>query len=343
MTTENAEKVLIQKATEVPETALHAFYETMWPSRAPFLKRHWRWLYRVGAYASMQGPWVAVLEGKVIGHAGQIPVTLRLDGKENDAIWFPDLGILPDYQGLGLGKRLTKVWMDACPLHMAFPNDQAERLFKKMGWSFSKDAVSLRVMLKPEAHPRFAKRPWVRAGAAIAGLMLRNYFRGRSLFGAKLEEEIPNGKKLEPFSSQEIPVLHVRRTPEFLKWRILDNPNAREFKILKLGGRENISALVRIFEREGYRRLHVMSLCGKSGRWNDFFAALMKWSLRQGIHHVWMVTSDPQIIPAAKSWFPFYNSCLQAFHADDKQKLAFLDSPSRLWECMDFEFDLLYC
>ena len=48
------------------------------------------------------------------------------------AIWFIDFAILPKFQGLGLGKVLTKAWMKICPNQITFCNDKSLKIFKKL-------------------------------------------------------------------------------------------------------------------------------------------------------------------------------------------------------------------
>lgn len=339
----NAE-LLIKKASEVPEDALKEFYSKMYPSRSVFLGRNWRWLYRAGRFDKIDGPWVAVLDGKVVGHAGQIPVYIKSKNEIKTGLWFPDLGILPELQGAGAGKKIVSAWMDSCSIHMAFPNDQAERMFRKLGWSFRYDTWSFRVMLHPENHLRI-KKMWYRPFVCMMGGLIRALYRVRTFAGAKIEKQDVSAENMEPFSDlKDISVLHVPRTSDFLRWRILENPNRKENFVFKFqkGNSENF-ALVRIFEREGYRRMHILSMVLADPKSADSFcASLTKWALENDIAHIWVMTSRKDILKTLRFWFPLKTVHCFAFHSAVKGEMEFLNSPECYWECLDFEFDLLY-
>ena len=126
----------IVPATGVPAPCLNAFYETMFPERAEFLKQHWRWLYRVAEYDWAPSPAVAVAEGRIVGHAGIIPVILRHQGEERRAMWLVDLAILPELQRQGLGMALTRALMEQCPIHLGFCNERSLGALLKCGFRF---------------------------------------------------------------------------------------------------------------------------------------------------------------------------------------------------------------
>ncbi|KPJ64118.1 hypothetical protein AMJ44_13335, partial [candidate division WOR-1 bacterium DG_54_3] len=104
------EKIQIKRATEVPEATLADFYREMYPNRAGFLKKHWRWLYRVGEFSESYPPLVALLEGKVIGHVAAIPIILKSGNHERFAAWGVDGGVLPPYRTCGIGSKLMQIW-----------------------------------------------------------------------------------------------------------------------------------------------------------------------------------------------------------------------------------------
>ena len=129
----------IRKASNVEEGALRRFYGDAFPGRAGFLSKHWRWLYRVGSFPGIE-PLVLVEGERVVGHAGAIPLTMSRLGQEATAIWFVDFSILPEFQGAGLGAKLTEAWMDLCPDRVTFCNDRSIRVFRKFGWRERYDA-----------------------------------------------------------------------------------------------------------------------------------------------------------------------------------------------------------
>ena len=85
---------------------LSEFYKQVFKSRYKTLTSNWKWWYRSN-YLGYE-PIVLVTDNKVVGHAGLIPVKIKIGKKILSAIWFVDFAVLPKYQSLGFGKILTK-------------------------------------------------------------------------------------------------------------------------------------------------------------------------------------------------------------------------------------------
>ena len=50
------------------------------------------------------------------------------------ATWFIDFAVLPEFQGSGIGKELTRRWMAVGLHHLTFCNPMSIAIFKKFGW-----------------------------------------------------------------------------------------------------------------------------------------------------------------------------------------------------------------
>ena len=115
---------------------LSDFYKKVFKSRYKTLTNHWKWWYRSN-YLGYE-PIILIADNKVVGQAGLISVKIQIEKEILPAIWFIDFAVLPEYQGLGLGKILTKEWMNICPNQITFCNDHSLSIFKKFGWSADK-------------------------------------------------------------------------------------------------------------------------------------------------------------------------------------------------------------
>ena len=115
---------------------LSEFYKKVFKNRYKTLTNHWKWWYRSN-YLGYE-PIILIIDNKVVGQAGLIPVKIQIEKEILPAIWFVDFAVLSEYQGLGLGKILTKEWMNICPNQITFCNDHSLSIFKKFGWSADK-------------------------------------------------------------------------------------------------------------------------------------------------------------------------------------------------------------
>ncbi|MGH9942307.1 MAG: GNAT family N-acetyltransferase [Pyrinomonadaceae bacterium] len=342
------EQLRVRTAEEVPAAALARFYERMYPRRADFLQRHWRWLYRVGAYDSIPAPLVVVHDDEVIGHAGLIPVTLRRGGVERTAIWFVDFGVLPEYQRQGLGVGLTREWMAACPLHVTFCNERSLGVFLKYGWEARFHTYNFKLPLRPERHPGMRQGSASRRALAhSAGLAARIVWRTRTLSKQEPAVSPATAEHLRALSAGvSDTTLHATRSPEFLNWRVETHPRGQDYFVLRDERGGVYSMLARIVEEGGYRRLHLLALGGGTGddsgrhALSNFFAGIVRWSLARDVHHVWFVTSDPAAARVARRWFPMCNRARFACHANDAAGAEFLSGTDHRWEGLDSDFDL---
>ena len=135
---------------------LSEFYKKVFKSRYKTLTNHWRWWYRSN-YLGYE-PIILIADNKVVGQAGLISVKIQIEKEILPAIWFVDFAVLPEYQGLGLGKILTKEWMNICPNQITFCNDLSLRIFKKFGWEENNFSKRLARPINPIKWLPFFKR-----------------------------------------------------------------------------------------------------------------------------------------------------------------------------------------
>jgi GNAT superfamily N-acetyltransferase len=331
----------IVPATSVSAPCLNAFYEMMFPERAEFLKQHWRWLYRVAEYDWAPSPAVAVAEGKVIGHAGIIPVILRHQGEERRAMWLVDLAILPELQRQGLGMALTRALMAQCPIQLGFCNERSLGALLKCGWEVRFGTRSLQLLLHPERHPKLQNSSW----AKVAGVGTRGAWRARTLFQKEISVEPASPENLAEFARHDFGrALHVVRSDSFLNWRISKHPQSGQHVILRgqTGGESQCKAIARISGEERFRKLHLLSLAAPSDKnaLSGFLAGVIRWAAREDFDRVLMVTSDPSVTAVAKWWLPISTALRFIYYANDASARRLLASAEQYWECIDNDFDL---
>jgi len=134
----------ISKISQIEKNQLSDFYRETYHKRYKSLTNNWRWWYRVGH--SKFEPLILLLDNKVIGQAGLLPVDLNILKEKVQAIYFVDFAILPKYQRKGFGKILSKEWMKICPNQITFCNDKSLKVFKKLGW---KNDLSTKRLSRP--------------------------------------------------------------------------------------------------------------------------------------------------------------------------------------------------
>ena len=58
--------------------------------------------------------WVAVVDGRVVGHILFTPVRIVGEGRERTALGLAPMAVLPEFQNQGLGSRLVRAGLDGC-------------------------------------------------------------------------------------------------------------------------------------------------------------------------------------------------------------------------------------
>lgn len=330
----------IKEAGAVPAALLNAGYARLFPQRAAFFQTHWRWLYRDGACAWGPAPLVAVsAQDGVIGHMGAIPITLRRGNDERRASWLVDMAVSSQHRRQGVGLALTRAAMARCPLMVAFGNEHSVAAFVKGGWRTSDHTRSFQLLLRPEHHPKFqASRAAL--GSAL-GLTTRAIWRLRSAAARKVRVTTLTAADLAEFAeNKSIAPLHVTRSSEFLRWRLLDHPRAGEHFVIKddRGG----AAIARLTQEDEFRRLHLLTVrtAGDDQQLADFLAAVVRWALAEGWHRVLLVTSQPPVARVAKWWLPLTSRLRYLCYAADAAGWDFVDGADHGWECIDNDFDL---
>ena len=139
--------------------------------------------------------------------------------------------------------------------------------------------------------------------------------------------------------------LHVARSTDFLRWRVLRHPQAAEHFVLRcaVNPTTEYALLARRSEQHGFRRLHLLSLVAEPFETDALarcFASVVRWCLDEEIHRVLFVTSRPAIARVAQSWFPIRSPLRFLAYASDPAGWNYLDSHPHHWECLDDDFDL---
>jgi GNAT superfamily N-acetyltransferase len=330
----------IRKASTIEGSVMSRFYGDAFPERAGLLAGHWRWLYRVGRFPGIE-PLVLVDGGRVVGHAGVIPLTISRLGREATAMWFVDFNLLPDYQGKGHGKALTEAWMAMCPDRVTFCNERSIQVFRKFGWKERSDASVLTQPLELSA-------PLGRFGAigSAAGRLLNPLWLAwlrASTSGAPVLEVKPlpldagvlSGKLDDPAA----PGPRIVRDAEWFQWRLLENPRRDEHVLAEAGG---VNAVFRLFTSRGRRRAHLLHIGpGDAASRAGMVNAFARWALDQGADDAWAATSDPALLAACAPFFARRHPLRFAWHSADAAVSAALAGPLPT-QGIDSDHDLMF-
>jgi GNAT superfamily N-acetyltransferase len=329
---------------QAPVGALEKFYEQMFPTRASFLKRHRRWLYRQGAYDWASPPLVALAGDQVVGHIGVMPVVLACGGTERAAVWLIDLAITPQYQRQRVGQALLNAAMARYTVLLGLPNERSLGTVLKCGWRLRSNTHSFQLLLRPEQHRKLRGTRFAPL-SKVAGLATRVLWQARALTAGQPKVEPASSAGLSSCQRHDSErLLCVRRSSEFFQWRILGHPHAEEHFVLRERNKRGCGAIACLSGEGGRRRLHLLSLFGEvhdARALARFFAAVINWAARTEVYGVLLVTSEATVARVARWWLPLKGVIPLVFHSTDPLAEGWLSAGDHLWECIDADLDLL--
>ena len=306
----------INKISEVDNDLLSEFYKKIYQKRHNSLTNNWRWWYRVG-YNEFE-PIVILVDNKIIGHAGLLPIDLNILEKKIPAIWFVDYAILNKFQGKGYGQILTKEWMKICPNQITFCNNLSLKIFKKFGW---KNNLSTKRQAMPINATKFL--PIVKRlnlnflNSPLRNFIKKKYNRVISIDPYKIEENykiINDSFKIKKIETNN-GFAEIVRDEKWLHWRLMECPYRKNIYFFEY---KNNFAIVHIFLVDNIKKLNILYTYSTDKlQENEIFIQIMNWSLNNNIDLVWAIKSNTK----SENIFPkFLNKSLNfaSWSSDEK-------------------------
>ena len=273
--------------SKVNNEKLLKFYSTAYPYRYKIIHKNWKWLYRT----SLSGlePIIALYKKEIIGHAGLIATNLRYEGKISKAIWFVDFYILPKYRNMGLGKILTKKWMELESCHLTFCNQNSLRVFNKLGWVENDNFYKSCKLINP-----LKWIPLIRSidNKFINRLNILKFFNNKDIIrNVRLLKLSENQKILSDifFSKNKINKdlnLEILRDYDWMNWRIFQSPFIKNYyfvliensfiilSVLRDGNKKKLNIIFTNYENEQHKTLL-----------NKY---IISWSIENNVDIIWL-------------------------------------------------------
>ena len=280
---------------------LSEFYKKVFKSRYKTLTNHWRWWYRSN-YLGYE-PIILIADNKVVGQAGLISVKIQIEKEILPAIWFVDFAVLPEYQGLGLGKVLTKEWMNICPNQITFCNDRSLEIFKKFGWAENNYTKRLVRPINPIKWLPFFKK----FESNFFGMVYKNLLKKKfSHINLIRPYSIKDNYKIlfdsfKKKQKQNTVSPEIFRDEDWLNWRLMECPFNKNIYFFEY--RENF-AIAHIVTAKNIRRLHILyTFYLNSSDEENLFCSIFKWALYNSVDLVWANSNNEELIKKSEKIF----------------------------------------
>lgn len=176
------------------------------------------WKHRQNAFGESPA-WVALHDGRIVGYRTFLRWRfLSQEGKKVTAVRAVDTATLPEYQGLGIFRRLTlqgvaDLTLAGDGIVFNTPNDQSRPGYLKMGWS---QVGRLPVGVLPRSPGAMARMVTSRVPAALWSEPTSVGLPGAALADRSVAEALLMYAPAQGFRTD--------RTPEYLQWRTSFEP-----------------------------------------------------------------------------------------------------------------------
>ena len=299
----NKQNFEYKSISDTNKDSLYDFYLKAFPLRNKIIFNNWKWIYRTNLFG--YEPITVNYQNKVIGHAGMISTKIKSDKKIFKGIWFVDFLILPEFRGMGIGKKLTEKWMKVCPHQLSFCNVDSLKIFKKYGWVENYDYYRSCNVLNP--------LKWIPIFKNFNNTIINKINLFKFLKKIDFNNSIkPQKIKLKnnffennfnKFKVNEDNKLFIFRDDEWFQWRILASPFIDEYYFFEA---EKSFIIVHIFKYKNQKRLNIIfSKCQNIDAEILLSKNIINWSINNDIDIVWLNSNDTKNKIILKKLFPY--------------------------------------
>ena len=236
-------KIHINKISEINKDKLLNFYQKSFNFEKSVLENY-EWRYRSGYYN--YDSLVLTVDNQICGHAGLIPVNLKINEKVQPVIWFTDFFISPGYRSKGYGKILTEAWMKICPIQITLCNNESLRIFRKYNWSYNNNFVrKIKFFNFHKILPVLRKNTQFPISSGSLGKLKLEEQNNKTIENIVLIEQKNLAKK----------IVGIIRDENWFKWRILECPYKKNIFIFSF---ENNYYIVNVKNKNNFKILNLI-------------------------------------------------------------------------------------
>lgn len=338
----------ILSAHDIDINLLVDFYSIMYPKRINSLPHIWKWLNR-SSFCDNKIPLVILHRNHIVAHAGVIPFKVFLDGKYYTASWFFDFAVLPEFQRRGMGSLLLGKRMEFSEAHFLFPNKISTQFYRKTGFSEMRNTDFHYYLLLPFNHPRFADSiPGIfrkLLNVPSRTLLELNYHRYASPVADLLFDDLKLhllNMIISSYKIQQSGTVEPIRDSEYISWRLLDSPDRKKYRIVRLDGVDDVSIIIKLCDNRPHLYMDILWLSNpaKHVEVRNLIATLAIWGLHQGYSYIRHYVSSKELtLFLSKSLKAVVRHPRLMFYSKDPKLLEKLEDSDWHWELLDSDFE----
>lgn len=338
------DNISVHLFSELEEADIVAFNKEAYPKKAhklngPLLK----WQFRIGYNAAVE-PIYIKYNGKIVGQAALQPIVASCKGKEYVATWYNNFIVLPSMQGKGLGKILTKKWMELAPLHITNCNDNSMAVFRKLGWD--EEFHTVRYGLPININALAKSKGWGGVKAMAASILSPFYSLWlKTKYGSKTKATIANVADI-PIAQivadcKEEGANTLVRDEAWVQWRLLNSPYAgNHFRI------QDGEAVIyfRVLAYAGIKRVHILyqNANAATEQQKAVLHILVAYCIQEQVGLLWGITNVPVLKTLYDKILFDKLSARFAYHCNEDGVMDSLRNKPLPLQSIDSDYDFMY-
>lgn len=286
----NLKNIYFKKPSELNNLELIDCFSKFYPEKCKFLIKNWKWLYRTELFG--HEPIIMMYEKCMIGFAGSISTNIVKENNIIRAKWFVDFVIEDKKRNLGLGKILTKKWMDNDSVCLTFCNNISLKIFKGFGWTESAPVYETRLILNPVKFIKVLKRFNID--------FFRHLFTSSKPIVDITPVKIKNNRNIiiELFNIHNLKKsnnkIYICRDEHWLDWRIFRSPLVDRYLLFEY---KSSFLIIDFFFLNGIKRLSILfSSLNNECEKQILLSNLLVWAGNNSIDAIWHVFMESNFL-----------------------------------------------
>ncbi len=328
--------------SQVEKDKLLSFYKIVFKDRYKILFENHEWFYRLKD--NNCEPIVLTTANKIIGQLGTIPIKVKINDKIKTACWYVDFAILPEFQGKGIGYKLAKEGMKKTDIQIAFCNEQALKVYKRLNWGINTSTKRLARPINPIR--------WLPLLSNSNSEIFKNFFNfsiNKKLKDLSLIKPYTFKKNSKSFLDiflkrkiNEFNSLRFLRDEEWFNWRFIEFPFSENLLVFEFNGNYIIGHSIK---SKNIKRLHVIfHYYLNNSEEEKIYFLILKWAVENDFDLIWSCSVNQKLIDELKTIFPKYlvKSMKIASFSSDEEIANFMNKSFQNIQACDSDIDTLY-
>jgi len=332
----------VKTISQVNQDQLLSFYKIVFKDRYRILFENLEWFYRLKN--TKCEPIVLTIANKIIGQLGTIPIKVKLNNKIKSASWYVDYVILPEFQGKGIGSELVKEGTKKTEIQIAFCNEQALKVYKRLNWNINTSTKRLARPINPIKWIPFFNNSNLKILKNLYNFSINKKIKNLNLikpytFNKNSKRVLDNFLKRKVTDSTS---LKFFRDEEWFHWRFMEFPFNENLLVFEYNGNYVIGHTIK---SKNINRFHIIfHYYLDTSEEEKIYYLIFKWAKENNFDLIWSCSANQNLINKLEEIFPkrFIKTVTIASYSSDEKIFKLLNKNFENIQASDSDMDTLF-